>query len=87
MTDTATDAQPFHRTIGAQRIAPFGETVFAKYTRLAQEYSAINLGQGFPDFDPPDFALEALRSSTIHLSAVPTAPWECLFSPKQWLRR
>jgi aspartate/methionine/tyrosine aminotransferase len=45
----------------SQRIASFGETVFAKYTRLAKEYNAINLGQGFPDFPPPHFVLEALQ--------------------------
>ncbi|MGL4609100.1 MAG: pyridoxal phosphate-dependent aminotransferase, partial [Trueperaceae bacterium] len=45
------------------RIASFGETVFAKYTRLAKEHNAINLGQGFPDFSPPDFVLESLQEA------------------------
>jgi aspartate/methionine/tyrosine aminotransferase len=49
--------------IGAARIAPFGETVFATYSRLARVHNAINLGQGFPDFDPPDVALDALAAS------------------------
>jgi aspartate/methionine/tyrosine aminotransferase len=49
--------------IGAARIAPFGETVFATYSRLARVHDAINLGQGFPDFDPPAAALEALAAS------------------------
>lgn len=48
---------------GSRRIAPFGETVFATYTRLAQEHGAVNLGQGFPDFSPPEFVLEALREA------------------------
>ena len=65
--------QAIHK-IGARRIAPFGETVFAKYTRLAQEHDAINLGQGFPDFDPPDFALEALRSSAAQYQQYPPLP-------------
>lgn len=43
------------------RIASFGETVFAKYTRLAVKHNAVNLGQGFPDFPPPQFVLEALQ--------------------------
>jgi aspartate/methionine/tyrosine aminotransferase len=37
--------------------------VFATYTRLAIEHEAINLGQGFPDFDTPGFVLDALRAS------------------------
>ncbi len=41
----------------------FGETVFSRFTALAQEHDAINLGQGFPDFEPPDFALSALRAA------------------------
>lgn len=47
----------------AARIATFGETVFATFTRLAREHGAINLGQGFPDFDPPSLVLEALAAS------------------------
>ena len=62
------------QTIGSQRISPFGETVFAKYTRLAQEHNAINLGQGFPDFDPPEFALEALRTSAAGYQQYPPLP-------------
>lgn len=49
------------RAIGSRRIASFEETVFAVYTRLAQEHKAVNLGQGFPDFDPPDFVVDELQ--------------------------
>ena len=38
----------------AQRLAPFGTTVFAEVSRLALLHDAVNLGQGFPDFDGPD---------------------------------
>lgn len=41
------------------RIRSFGETVFAKYSRLAKEHNAVNLGQGFPDFDPPEDIMQA----------------------------
>jgi len=50
-------------TPSSQRVAPFGETVFAKYTRLAQQHGAVNLGQGFPDFGPPAFVTEALKEA------------------------
>jgi N-succinyldiaminopimelate aminotransferase len=42
-----------------RRLAPFGTTIFTEMTRLANEHGAINLAQGFPDFDGPDFAKEA----------------------------
>lgn len=47
----------------SRRTASFGENVFTTYTRLAQQHGAVNLGQGFPDFPPPEFALEALREA------------------------
>lgn len=31
-----------------------GESIFSTITRLAREYDAINLGQGFPNFNPPE---------------------------------
>lgn len=50
----------------ADRLRPFGTTIFAEMTRLAREHHAVNLSQGFPDFDGPDFvedaAVQALRS-------------------------
>ncbi len=48
----------------AQRLEPFGTSIFSTMTRLANEHQAINLAQGFPDFDGPreifDFAREAM---------------------------
>lgn len=47
------------------RLQGFGTTIFAEMTRLAIAHDAVNLGQGFPDFDGPDFvkeaAIEAIR--------------------------
>jgi len=43
----------------AQRLAPFGTSIFAEMTRLANAHGAINLAQGFPDFDGPDFIKRA----------------------------
>jgi kynurenine--oxoglutarate transaminase/cysteine-S-conjugate beta-lyase/glutamine--phenylpyruvate transaminase len=36
-------------------------TVWHEFSPLAAEYNAVNLGQGFPDWDPPAFATEAMR--------------------------
>ena len=38
----------------------FTESIIRKMTRISNEYGAINLSQGFPDFDPPKPLLEAL---------------------------
>ncbi len=51
------------RRRSSRRLETFGETVFTTYTRLAEQHGAVNLGQGFPDFAPPDFVLEALTES------------------------
>src|SRR5688500_5792686 len=37
----------------------FGTSIFAEMSRLAIEHQAINLGQGFPDFDGPEVVNEA----------------------------
>lgn len=36
-----------------ERMRPFGTTIFAEMTALARTFDAVNLGQGFPDADPP----------------------------------
>src|SRR5258706_6895404 len=43
----------------ARRLEGFGTTIFTEMTRLANEHGAVNLAQGFPDFDGPDFVKEA----------------------------
>ena len=42
------------------RTALAAESVFSVMSRLAVQYGAVNLGQGFPAGSPPDFLLEAL---------------------------
>ena len=39
----------------ALRIADFKDSIFGVITRLARENNAVNLGQGFPDFDGPNW--------------------------------
>jgi N-succinyldiaminopimelate aminotransferase len=41
------------------RLRPYGTTIFSEMTRLAQEHGAINLAQGFPDFEGPEGIVEA----------------------------
>jgi N-succinyldiaminopimelate aminotransferase len=44
---------------GAERVSGFGPTIFAEMTKLANAHGAVNLGQGFPDFEGPDFLHQA----------------------------
>lgn len=43
----------------ARRVSNFSPTIFFEMTNLANQYQAINLGQGFPDFSGPDFLKQA----------------------------
>jgi aspartate/methionine/tyrosine aminotransferase len=45
----------------ASRLNLFTESVIREMTRIAIKYDAVNLSQGFPDFDPPPALLEAAR--------------------------
>ncbi|MBY0307367.1 MAG: aminotransferase class I/II-fold pyridoxal phosphate-dependent enzyme, partial [Phycisphaerales bacterium] len=47
----------------SNRLAPFGTTIFTTMTRLAQEHGAVNLSQGFPDFDGPAFIKQAAKDA------------------------
>ncbi len=44
----------------SQRTGRFTESVIRRMTRIADGVGAINLSQGFPDFDPPRALMEAL---------------------------
>ena len=37
----------------SRRTATFTDSVIRRMTRIANQYGAVNLSQGFPDFDPP----------------------------------
>jgi N-succinyldiaminopimelate aminotransferase len=43
----------------ATRLAAFGTTIFTEMSALAARTGAINLGQGFPDYDAPPEVLES----------------------------
>jgi N-succinyldiaminopimelate aminotransferase len=48
----------------ARRVATFGTTVFTEINTLAQQYNALNLGQGKPDFDtPPDIIMHLVQAA------------------------
>jgi N-succinyldiaminopimelate aminotransferase len=45
------------------RLAGFGTSIFAEMTALASRHGAVNLGQGYPDFDGPEFVKEAAAAA------------------------
>lgn len=44
----------------SERVQQFTDSVIRRMTRISNKYGAINLSQGFPDFDPPREMLDAL---------------------------
>lgn len=44
----------------SDRVQTFTDSVIRRMTRISDEYGAINLSQGFPDFDPPKVIMERL---------------------------
>jgi methionine aminotransferase len=59
------------------KLPKVGTTIFTVMTKLAEEHRAINLSQGFPEFDPPDRLLERvahhLQRSTHQYAPMPGA--------------
>ncbi|WP_298019199.1 pyridoxal phosphate-dependent aminotransferase [uncultured Dysosmobacter sp.] len=44
----------------SDRTASFTDSVIRRMTRISLQYGAVNLSQGFPDFDPPQAILDRL---------------------------
>ena len=38
----------------------FTDSVIRRMTRVSMQYGAVNLSQGFPDFDPPQAIMDRL---------------------------
>ena len=45
----------------SERSSGFTDSVIRRMTRIANKYGAINLSQGFPDFDPPREITDRLK--------------------------
>lgn len=65
-------------TATARALQPFGTTIFTTMTRLAVEHGAVNLAQGFPDFEGPAFikdaAARAMRDEHNQYAPMPGLP-------------
>ncbi|KAK2500077.1 hypothetical protein MC885_000423 [Smutsia gigantea] len=49
------------KQLQARRLDRIEYNPWVKFIELSSEYDVVNLGQGFPDFPPPDFAVEAFQ--------------------------
>ena len=47
----------------SDRVYTFTDSVIRRMTRISNKYGAINLSQGFPDFDPPKALTDALEQA------------------------
>ncbi len=47
----------------SRRVQTFPESVIREMTRVAAKHGAINLAQGFPDFDPPRAVVDAAQKA------------------------
>lgn len=45
----------------SRRVHKFTDSVIRRMTRISNQYGAINLSQGFPEFDPPEEILNRLQ--------------------------
>ncbi len=74
----------------AQRVAGFGTTIFTEMSALAVQHSAVNLGQGFPDFPGPDFikraAADAVAADLNQYAPMPGLPHLRQAVAAQWER-
>ena len=52
--------------IPQSKLPNLGTTIFTQMSALAQQHQAINLSQGFPDFDGPLFLQERLAYHVAH---------------------
>ena len=44
----------------SERTAGFTDSVIRRMTRVSMQYGAVNLSQGFPDFEPPKEILDRM---------------------------
>lgn len=61
------------RVRSAKRVTSFADSVFGEMTRLAKLHNAVNLSQGFPDFEAP-MAVKEAACAAIHQDQNQYAP-------------
>ena len=65
----------FVESLGGQATQRLGSsakpTVWTEFSRLSQENDVVNLGQGFPDWLPPKFAVDSLVEAVLDSAKSP----------------
>ena len=51
---------------GSQKLDAIADSIFPEMTRLAEQYAAVNLSQGFPDFPAPDVLKQAAANAILN---------------------
>ncbi|VTJ58462.1 Hypothetical predicted protein [Marmota monax] len=51
------------KRLPARRLDGLEYNPWVEFIELSKEYETVNLGQGFPNFPPPDFAVEAFQQA------------------------
>lgn len=59
----STEKPTMAKQLQARRLDKVAYNPWVEMAQLTSKYEAVNLGQGFPDFPPPDFAVEAFRQA------------------------
>ncbi|XP_035115696.1 kynurenine--oxoglutarate transaminase 1 isoform X4 [Callithrix jacchus] len=49
------------KQLQARRLDGIDHNPWVEFVKLASDHDVVNLGQGFPDFPPPDFAMKAFQ--------------------------
>ncbi|QOJ01305.1 MAG: aminotransferase class I/II-fold pyridoxal phosphate-dependent enzyme [Phycisphaeraceae bacterium] len=75
----------------SRALAPLGTTIFTEMTALAARHGAVNLAQGFPDFDGPelakDAAIGAIRAGHSQYARMAGIPLLCAAVARAWSAR
>ena len=68
---------PWRTPALTSRLPRTGETIFSVMSALAQEHGAVNLGQGFPDFDCDARLVDAVTAAMRHQASAgyPPSSW------------
>lgn len=68
----------------SERTKDFTDSVIRRMTRVSLQYGAVNLSQGFPDFDPPKEILDRLAEVSHENYHQYSITWAPRISGKRW---
>ena len=70
----------------SRRTETFTDSVIRRMTRVSLKYGAVNLSQGFPDFEPPKEILNRLAEVSREDFTSTPSPGVPRISGKRWLK-